>query len=212
MKLSDLYPDLVLYVPGCPDPTMERALRDAAREFCRETYAITETTDAITTVANEATVELTELATAQKEIVAALSTYVDGVMIQSIPRDSLRVRVPNYPSSDTGKPLVAYSEGEVRMRLYPVPDDAYDVIFEVATAPTARATQIDDDLGNRWKHAVIGRAVSILCQQPGTSYYDPTLAAAQYRFFMDGRNKARIERNRSFGRATFVTQRGSVWV
>lgn len=44
---SALYPDLTMFVPGCPDPVLEQEVRKAAREFFRRTRAWTQWLDEI---------------------------------------------------------------------------------------------------------------------------------------------------------------------
>lgn len=211
MLLTDLIPDLVLYVPGCPEPTMVRALRDAARRFCRDTYVITTLTDPAPTVVDESLVDLNDFADGQTEVIAVLDMMVDGEASASTPRDWLRNRYPRYINR-SGRPTAAYLEGETRLRLWPTPDAVYELQFVVATAPKATATQIDDDLGNRWKEAVIGKATFILASQSGVSYTSADNALLGAQMYARGVGQGRIELNRSFGRSTAVVQRGRDWV
>lgn len=208
MLLTSLLPDLILMVPGCPEPTAERALRDAARQFCRDTYVIAELSEEIPTAAGDPTVALSDLAESQREIVGVLEMYLDGRIIKQVSRDWLRNKSRKFSSALAGTPSEAYSIGETQLRLSPTPDDAYTLQFLLATAPTATATQIADDLGNRWKHALIGRAVSILCAHPEREYTNLKLVDYGARQYFAGVGKARVEVNRSFGRDARVVMRG----
>ena len=45
---SDLFPDILVYVPGCPDPFLEQELRRSATEFFRDSRAWVEWLEPIT--------------------------------------------------------------------------------------------------------------------------------------------------------------------
>ena len=48
---SDLHPDVLMYVPGCPDPVLDQEIRNAAIEFFRRTRVWTEWLEPIYTSA-----------------------------------------------------------------------------------------------------------------------------------------------------------------
>lgn len=212
LPLSDLFPDMTLMVPGCPTTTMERALREAARQFCRETYAVFEATDPETTTAGEPEIDLKGLVAGQKEVVAVLEVLVDGIAARPQSRDWLRASNPAYASLAPGRPRGTYRTGETKLTLWPTPDAAYEVQFTVATAPTAGATQLEDDLVNRWKFALIGRATALLSIQPDVSYSNPKLHDWGMAQYLSGVGKARIELNRSFGREARVLVRSPSFI
>lgn len=58
MKLEDLHPYVVPYVPDLPTPTVEHHIRIAARDFLRRTHAWQITNDPLTIVADQAEYEL----------------------------------------------------------------------------------------------------------------------------------------------------------
>lgn len=211
LPISGLLPDLVLMVPGCPEPTMERAIRDAAREFCRDAAAIIELTYPDTSPAGEGVMELAGLASAQKEISSLLEVRIDGSVIGQLPLDYLRGRV-DYPTTAAGRPRAAFQTGPSQVTLWPTPDQAYDVQFLVSTAPTATATRLDPDLAGRWRSAVIHRAMAALAMQPDKSYTNPQLVAAGMALYRTEVSRARIEFNRSFGRSARVVPRGHAFL
>lgn len=211
VKLSSLVPDLVLMVPGCPEPTMERALRDAARAFCRDTYLISELTDTTTTDPGESAVELAGLVSGQKEIVALMDVRVDGQFVGQTSIDTVRESI-GFLDATTGRPRAAYQLGSQTVMLWPTPDAAYEVQFLVVTAPTSTATQLDDDLGNRWSEAVVNKAATTLMLQPGKPYSNPQLAMVTMQSYKHDVDRARIEFNRSYGRNLHVDMRGVSFV
>lgn len=211
MLLSSLFPDLVLMVPGCPEPTMERALREAARQFCRDTYVVTEYTDPTDTVAGEQVIELTGLLDSSLEVVAVLETVVDGAVVPPVPQALMRNASRAYAAAAPGAPRATYGLSERELLLWPTPDAVYTVQFLVATAPTAAATRIADDLGGRWKYALIGKAASILAIQPNQAYSSSGVATHGELQYRSEVGKARVELNRSFGRGTRVSTHAVAW-
>lgn len=212
LPLTDLVPDLALMVPGCPTPTMERALREAARQFCRETYAVSEVLGPETTVAGEAEIELRGLVAGQKEVVSVLETLVDGIALPPQPLDWLRTTDARYQLRAPGAPKATYRVGETKLALWPTPDGEYTVQFLVATSPTATASHLEDDLVNRWKGALIGGALATLCVHQGVSYSAPAMSKMGLEQYRSGVGKARVELNRSFGRQTHAAPRRASFI
>lgn len=208
MLLTSLFQDLLLYVPGCPEPLAQYALVEAARKFCRDTFVITSVTDPITTTAGSNTLDLTQFSDGQTEIIGIIDVTSNELEIDTKSFDWLKRRFPWWQDISNAPPALVVGTSENQAFLWPTPDDSYTLQLTVATAPVQTALTIADDLGNRWKEAVLGYAMFRLCSQKGQAYTDPQMATLGLQMYSSDRNKARIEKNRAFGRSTQVTLRG----
>jgi hypothetical protein len=60
-----------------------------------------------------------------------------------------------------------------------IPDDCYRLDLEVALKPARNATQLDDDLYNRWIEAVVAGALARLYMVPGQPFSDASAGLYQ---------------------------------
>lgn len=171
--LRDFYPKIQPYITGCPEPTLDSALVDAAIAFCQDSQVIHQHTPLFTTEVNRSAYEL-ESPTDQR-VSTVRKVWIDGHKISPVPTDQVA------PSSESrGRPTHYWGQrGETgfELVLYPTPDDSYTVVADVAFCPTRRATQLDDDLLELWSDAIRSGTLARLWSIPGQSFSDMASAS-----------------------------------
>lgn len=178
MQLDSLLTDIVLYVPGCPEPTILRALAASARAFCQESQVIQIESDAVLTTAGIPDFDITDFGDANTDVIAVRSIRVDGKSISSKGQDWMRSMRQYLDQTPAAKPTTYYMTSETTGKLFPTPDaSTYTLNFTLAVEPTLQATVIPDELGRRWNEGVIGGALMRLCLMPGERWTSADMAA-----------------------------------
>jgi hypothetical protein len=202
--ISEFFPRVIPYVPGCSEPLAQQALLDAAIVFCEESQVIRARLDEFSTVADQVSYELD--APAQQQVARVLEVRVDGRPIPMVMAEDV-----GMITDAVGRPMACYTdatESEFVLRLFPVPDGAYPVQVRAALRPTRTATSVEDDLFNLWSDAVVSGALARLMAVPAQPFSNPALAGGYSAAALSAARKARVEG--SFGRvrgSTGVTQR-----
>jgi len=186
--ISDFFPRVLPYVPGCPQPVAEQAILDAAIVFCEDSLVIRERFSAFNTDPGIADYGLTTPSDTQ--VARLLAVYVNGTQIPAWVSD------PPPPAVGSGAPTTYYttrSDGVFKLELYPIPDRAYEITVEAALRPTRDAATLDSDLFGLWSDAVVSGAIGRLSSIPDQPFSDLARAgAAQLTAAFMGR-KARTE-------------------
>jgi hypothetical protein len=187
--LSDFYSRILPWVPGCPEPTANQALVDAAILFCEDSLVLREKLEPFQLEVGKDAYELD--APAQQQVARVLSAQIDGYACAVVPaEDSV------FPMVVTGKPTAVYttrSGSEFLLHTNPIPDAAYWAEVQVALRPLRTATQLEDDLFNLWAEAVVSGAVSRICSIPNQPFTDLATSANAAMHAARWSNKARIE-------------------
>ena len=189
-------------VPGCPDPMVERALCDAAIEFCEMTQAFTE----------RATLRIK----AGRPVYDVISD--DGIpgMVQAVtigehalPPVFLEALTNAYGEAwkdHTGAPRYFIGDGEDQLRLYPIPDEDATGSMTLAIRPSRTDTQWDDRLYERHGETIAEGALSRLFNQNSTPWADPNAALQRRQRFLQGINKVRAKVAAAYSPATVYAQ------
>lgn len=192
--ISDFFPRMLPYLPGCSEPLAAQAILDAAIVFCEDAQVVREELDGFVTVAGEKSYEL--YAPAQQQIARVLDVLVDGRSIPGIAAEDVDLLV-----GAEGSPVSFYTSrngSELLLNLFPTPDKAYQVQVRAALRPARNATQLEDDLFNLWSDAVLAGAMARVMAVPGQPFSDPAAAVGYGMAAARAANKARVEGN--FGR------------
>lgn len=187
--ISDFFPRMLPYLPGCPAPLAAQVILDAAIAFCESTQSVRLELEPFNTVPGEAVYSLE--APAQQQVARVLDVVVGGR--RASPRAADNFESLGRPS---GAPL-AYSavwgDDGFQVRLHPPPDKVYPVAVNVALQPARNATALHPDLFDLWVDAVLAGATARAMAIPGQPFSDPHGAMAYTATALRAASRARIE-------------------
>lgn len=188
MPLTDLYPELLLHAPACPQPLAERALIRSAIRFCRDTQVIRETVGPVRLPPGTTTIELADYAEEGVPF-ALVDLNVNGVPM----RKALK-----KPPVQWGGSTILFRPNERVVEFAPALEESIDITLTMATAPASTAKQIDDELATRWRDGVIGGAIAYLCAMPGQAFTSADLAMYGAQMYANDRGRARMAVNAAY--------------
>lgn len=176
-------------VPGCPAPIAERAVCDAAIEFCELTQAFRAQV-ALATVAGTAVYAVTAP--------SGLPAMILGVKLgtRDIPAVHAEVLTRSLGETwrdDTGAPQCFVADDETTLHFYPNPTAAETGTVTLALRPARDATEWDDRLYQRYAEIVSYGALSRLHDQVSAPWSDPQVAVLRRQLFLRGINKVRAK-------------------
>lgn len=187
--LSDFYARLLPHVTGCPEPLANQALVDAAIAFCEDSKVVRRRLDVFQTVAGQDVYEFD--VPAQQRI-----SRITKVLISGVPLVSAASEDAVFWQECQGKPTVFTTvrvDSELLLKLHPVADAAYAVEVEAVLCPTRNATQLEDDLFDRWVEPVLFGAMGRIKAVPGQPFSDPVGSMAYTQRAFTTTNKAKVE-------------------
>lgn len=189
-------------VPGCPDPMVERAVCDAAVEFCELTQAFTERL-ALTTTPGTATYTVDSQAGVPGMVQAV--TLGERVLAPVF-LEALTNAYGEAWKDHTGTPRYYIGDGEDQLRLYPTPDTAEVGTMTLAVRPGRSDTEWDDRLYERYGETIADGALARLFNQVSAPWVDPGAAMQRRQRFLQGINKVRAKVAAAYSPATVYAQ------
>lgn len=205
MKAWDtLYPWVLPYVLGCPNPTVDRALCDAMREFCTAAPVWVEWSDDVP--ASGTTQRFDFDVPTGAELVKARRCVVDGqdYGVRSIA--DLPLDWQDEDATDPDECLVQIDNTE--FLLVPKPSAGHVIRVEVVLKPTIAATTFPDELLNRYGEAIAAGAKCRLLMVPGQAWTNPKLAEMCSSQFATAKHSAA---NQSFRQRNAAERRVKKW-
>jgi hypothetical protein len=170
---DEFLPEIMPFVPECPDVVVRGAVRDTAMEFCEETLCWQDTMDA--------RVEVSErdipLSTDDDDIVIVrplrIGTEDDGELTPKSTR-WLDRNVADW-RYETGTPVYYTLPMNGVLWLAPHTDTAFTLDLQVALKPGPDSTEGPDDLFTDHRAAIQAGAIARLCVMPGKAWSNPAL-------------------------------------
>jgi hypothetical protein len=150
-----------------------QAILDSAIYFCEQTLTLRQSLDNFNTIKGLVEYAL-DSPNNQMKISRVLSVSIDGKRIKGLFEEDEPLL-----GDQTGKPTCFYTsrvDSEFVLKLYPEPDNKYDVSVTVALAPTRNASALEDDLHDLWVEGIAAGAVSILTKIPNMPFTNTDLA------------------------------------
>lgn len=168
---ASFYPWVLPHVRGCPQPLIDQALRDAARDFCSRSRAWEER--AATVEADGTTSLLSFVFPTGAELVRVERVTIAGedweiLNSESLPADWLE----SAPEEDLDDTLVVVSA--TQYQLVPTPSSGDDIILYQSLQPTITATGVGDVIFARWGEKVAAGARKRLKAMSGREWFDAT--------------------------------------
>lgn len=191
MLYSDLVSEVLPDVPGCPDITIERAIRDAAIEFFDASCAYTVDQDGEVVAAGTDVIDLA-IPTGTR-LVQVLRAQLGQTPLHQMSRDDL-FRSGRPWQTDVGRPQLVTFESDRAVRLVPIADQTLAELLYIrfAVAPTRASSSIPDAIGERYFRELVYGAKSIVMLMPGMVWSNQQLGAAYRDLFLRGVREAKL--------------------
>lgn len=165
--LSAFTPYIAPAVPGCPEPLIDDAVRQAAIDFCQRTEAIRERITFNTVIAQDYVV----LSPAGGDVARVYRAMIGTEKLEPTRREDFD------EDGDPGQPREFYVEIPNTIRLYPVPDAVYAVVAQAAVKPARDAATLDDLLFLSYRDTIAEGAKAILLNMSKQPWFSASDAA-----------------------------------
>jgi len=191
MLYSTLVPEILPEVIGCPDTTIERAVRDAAIEFCDTALVYTVDQDPVAVTKGLTEVDL-DIPTGAR-LVQVLRVMLGSYELTRMSREDLFSSGRAW-QTDTGRPQAVTFATEASIRLVPIADQSLTekLYIRFAVTPTRAATSVPDSIAERYYLEIVFGAKATLLLIPGQTWSNPQLAMAHRSAFERGMREARL--------------------
>jgi hypothetical protein len=209
--LSNFYPYVLPEVPGCPEISVDVALRSSLIEFCEKSLVIQRDHDPLTVVAGVVDYDF-EPPTGSLVIKVMKAWYKSEELIPLAPDEVEDAELYNRSFSDANtagsQPRYILQKDERTFSLYPIPDAnvANGLTMRVAYKPSRTASSFEDVLFEDYAEVIAAGAKARLMMSPGKTYTNPQLAVAMMDMFGRGVNTARSRAGRGHVRSDLSVQ------
>ena len=198
-RFDAFLPEAAPLVPGCPNPVIVNAVRNAAIEFCTETLAWQETQDAFS--ATSAEFPLTLDAPSGARVVQVVSMTVEGAPVDPVAEDLLDQTVPGWRTQTGSGVLGFYQPDDVTVSTYPLPETALTFRLRVAYSPTRAASSMNADIAQRHMESIVAGAAARLMDMPAQPWTNAVQAEVYRMRFGRAIHNLRVAVNKSRTRA-----------
>lgn len=202
MKYADLVPIVSFDAIGAPAPRAAYAVAQAAHEFFRLTRTYVVEMDPAKLIANSTTFDL-DLPSNTLLVEVNQVKYGSQVVESKLPE-----QLPGGWEDLTGSPSFYLVQGSA-LRLVPYPIAKSDTLMRAkfAVHPMLTASEIPDDLGDKFRDALINGAKGFLLADVGKPWTNPGAAAAFRAEYMRTVNEQRILERKGGSRTTSLQVR-----
>lgn len=166
---SSLVKEVLPYVPLCPDSLVEQNIRSAAIEFCERSKAYILDMDPFNTTAGVYEYDF-DVPTGT-EVHQVLYMTEDGNDMDPISPRSLELNYPDWRDR-TGNPHVYLQKTSTTFWVVPVPSGSRQIIASVALKPTRTSNNLDTNITNQYRDAIIYGALYRLLRIPNREWTD----------------------------------------
>lgn len=165
-NITDLYDDVLPFVPGCPNVLATWAIRKAARRFAEESLAHYVTLTAIDVVAGTRSYAIAP--PTGSEIVKVVKVTHAGEELPPMSSFDAELRYGESWKTEQGTPEVFISDTAADVQLVPVPNASLTggLLVMVALRPTDATATIDDALAVKFRDDIACGARAALWRLP----------------------------------------------
>jgi hypothetical protein len=150
--LANWIPLVLPKLPGCPDPFILDAVRDAAETFCRRTKLLRQSVD-VQVSAGTAVYERFQF---EDTAVDAIDDVLrEQIRLEPLSRDVFRMRQLDI---DEGQPSAYYFDGNRTLVLGPIPNADETLTATCIMRPSTTTLVLDDALWDDYRHAIAAGA------------------------------------------------------
>lgn len=173
MKFLDFAPFIRPEVQGCPDFLLERAVRDAATDFCRRTdvYLAEPEYIQISAGVNEYSVTIPT----GTELNHIVDIYNNNVALSPVSFTELLKRLGDEDTR--GNPKYYAQRDNTDFYLAPIPADKDTLRVLYSLKPTSSSTSIPDTIGKEYREIISHGALFRLQMMAGQPFSNPNFGA-----------------------------------
>ena len=183
---SEFVTDVSLYIPMCPSPVIQQAVKEAAITFGQLSEAMFEVTE-ILTISGVAVYDIPVSEGVTPLRIQQLYT-VDGKLEPT----SVDLLLQDHASLGIGgRPAAYYQDRTDQVTLFPVPTAPELMTVKVVVKPKRNSTAISDHLAEAHWETIMSGAVSRLASMKNSEWFDPDMAAQHAAAFRAGVETAR---------------------
>lgn len=207
--LEEFFTDIYPSVPGCPDMTIENAVRSAAIMFCEQTGIVMYDMDPITVVAGQ--FEYDFEAPDEMIVHGIVTANNDGSKLDVVSKKLVDARFPRHREFN-GSPECILRVDSSLFRVYPTPDTtkANSLYISVVVKPAPGSEYVPQLLLDDHKQALVDGALSRLLMLPRKDWTNLQLAGAHEMKFAGAINNAAKRARRADEGATPKTRYGGI--
>lgn len=190
IPMLSVLPEIIIDVPNCPNPVAQRALRDTLMDFCRRSQAWLVRQEFGVTIKDQSAVIL-ELPDNTRYVKIISLNHEDRVLTPAS-ETMLDNQIRGW-RTHKGNPKAFIEQLGGEIRVYPMPTETTvgKVAGTLALSPTRHATEIDQDLWDRWLEVLVAGTQYRLHQMPDRSWTNPPRSAVLMQTYETGIDDAR---------------------
>lgn len=177
MSPSALYSRILPFVPGCPEPTVDQAVMDAATEFAERTQLIFTIEAPISLVDGVSTYSVTPVSGISVSLIRHV--YCGARELDAVTPSGLQDQLPTWQASSSSEPTKYSCFGEPgTITVYPTPQRVSTEKLRIVASwePTFGATQIPDELVTGYARDIVEGAKARLMMIPERKWTNLQLA------------------------------------
>lgn len=197
-KFSSLFTDVLSQAKDCPKVVAINEIRNAAILLCEKSGVWSRNHDPIYTYKNGIEYELDDTP-ASARVHRVMRVKMDGKpMAQGIvtPDDLFEY------AGERGTPVACAVVRPAVISLAPTPMGRHVLLMRVAYKPEKNSMEMDDDILDEWREAIIHGALYKLKMMVGKPWSDPKSAATHKSFFDKGVSQAKMKAIRGYGNSS----------
>lgn len=168
-KWETFFPLIQPHLPTCPEATLKAYLASTTADFCMRTQLWRETSEVLSTVADQAEYDLCGG--------VAKVEAVQWVTCNGIELSATDPRLVDHTELDrTGQPAAYWLKNDDTLRLFFIPDAVYTLQYELILKPSRTATSVKTWIYETWADKLVSGAIAQLARMPGKDWTDPAMA------------------------------------
>jgi hypothetical protein len=176
MIWSDFYSWVLPSVPGCPNPTLDLHIRQAAIEFCRGTLCWVRTLDAVE--ANGMDIRFDLDLPSQTQAVKLMAVAVNGLQYLLVDTQRGLQLVRQGCGAD-----FSFTQDKLTLDVHPLRARGDSIEVDMALAPSFNASSIETDVASPYVQEIAQGALATLQMMAGVAWSDPALAGINKALF-----------------------------
>ena len=176
MIWSDFYSWVLPSVPGCPNPTLDLHIRQAAIEFCRRTLCWVRTLDPVE--ANGMDIRFDLDLPSQTQAVKLMAVAVNGLEYLLVDTQRGLQLVRQGSGAD-----FSFTQDKLTLDVHPLRGRGDSIEVDMALAPSFNASSIETDVASPYVQEIAQGALATLQMMAGVAWSDPGLAAVNKALF-----------------------------